>query len=149
MSYPTDLTDSQWELIEEFFDTGNYGKNRRHSKRSLVSGVFYVIKTGCQWRFLPKDYPPWETVYSFYRRAKDTGIWEDMLKALVKKDRIRMGRNPDPSYSLIDSQSVKTTSSAEDRGIDGGKKDKRQKTSYRDGYHGTSVACQGSRCKHS
>jgi putative transposase len=125
MAYPTDLTDSQWELIEELFDTGNYGKNRRHSKRSLVNAVFYVIKTGCQWRFLPKDYPPWETVYSFYRRAKDTGIWEDMLRALVKKDRIRMGRNPDPSYSLIDSQSVKTTSSSEDRGIDGGKKDKR------------------------
>ena len=132
MAYPTDLTDSQWELIEGFFDTGNYGKNHRHSKRSLVNAVFYVIKTGCQWRFLPKDYPPWETVYSFYRRAVDNGIWEDMLKALVKKDRIRMGRNPDPGYSLIDSQSVKTTSSAEDRGIDGGKKDKRQKTSYRD-----------------
>jgi putative transposase len=112
MSYPTDLTDREWELIEEFFDTGNYGKNRRHSKRVLVNAVFYVIKTGCQWRFLPKDYPPWGTAYSFYRRAVHTGIWEDMLKALVKKDRIRMGRNPDPSYSLIDSQSVKTTSSA-------------------------------------
>ena len=128
MAYPTDLTDSQWGLIEELSDTGNYGKNRRHSKRTLVNAVFYVIKTGCQWRFLPKDYPPWETVYSFYRRAVDNGIWEDMLKTLVKKDRIRMGRNPDPGYSLIDSQSVKTTSSAEDRGIDGGKKDKRQKT---------------------
>jgi putative transposase len=125
MSYPTDLTDSQWELIKEFFDTGNYGKSRKHSRRVLVDAVLYVIKTGCQWRFLPKDYPPWETVYSFYRRARDKAVWEKMMKALVEKDRIRMGRNPNPSYSLIDSQSVKTTSSGRDRGIDGGKKDKR------------------------
>ena len=132
MSYPTDLSDREWELIEEYFDTGNYGKSRKHNRKVLMNAVLYVIKTGCQWRFLPKDYPPWETVYSFYRRAKDKGIWEKMMNGLVEKDRIRMGRNANPSYSLIDSQSVKTVGPARDRGIDGGKKDKGQKTSHCD-----------------
>ena len=84
MAYPTDLTNSQWELIKECFDTGNYGKNGKHSRRVLVNAVFYVIKTGCQWRFLPKDYPPWDTVYSFYRRAKDKAVWEKMMSVLVR-----------------------------------------------------------------
>ena len=90
--------------------------------------MFYVIKTGCQWRFLPKEYPPWKTVYSFYKRAKDKGIWEKMMEDLVEKSRVKMGSNADPSYSLIDSQSVKTTDKAEERGIDGGKKNKRSQT---------------------
>jgi len=68
------------------------------------------------WRFLPKEYPPWKTVYSFYRRAKNKGIWEKVMRDLVGKSRISLGRNP--SYALIDSQSVKTTDKASDRGID-------------------------------
>ena len=122
MLYPSDLTDRQWSLIESHFNTGNYGRSRKHEKRALVNAVFYIIKTGCQWRFLPKEYPPWKTVYSFYMRAKTKGIWEKMMNDLVEKSRIRAGRNPNPSYGLIDSQSVKTTGKAEDRGIDGGKK---------------------------
>ena len=125
MSYPSDLSDEEWDLIKDHFSTGEYGKSRKHSQRSLLNGVFYLIKTGCQWRFLPKEYPPWKSVYSFYKRAKDKGIWEKMMNSLVEKSRLKMGRNPNPSYALIDSQSVKTTDAAEDRGIDGGKKDKR------------------------
>ena len=125
MTYPSDLSDKQWRLIQDDFKTGNYGKSRKHNQRDLINGVFYVIKTGCQWRFLPKEYPPWKTVYSFYKRAKDKGSWEKMMRHLVEKSRIRMGRKPDPSYSLIDSQSVKTTDKAQERGIDGGKKGQR------------------------
>lgn len=124
MTYPSDLTDDQWELIKSHFDTGNYGKSRKHSQRTLISAVFYVIKTGCQWHFLPRDFPAHKTVYSFYKRAKDKGIWEKMMKDLVKKSRLNIGRDADPSYSLIDSQSVKTTSACEKRGVDGGKKGK-------------------------
>lgn len=124
MSYSSDLTDEQWELIKPHFDTGNYGKSRKHSQRTLISAVFYIIKTGCQWHFLPHDFPPYKTVYSFYKRAKDKGIWEKMMKDLVEKSRIKIGRSPDPSYGLIDSQSVKTTSASEKRGVDGGKKGK-------------------------
>ena len=125
MTYPSDLHDKQWELIKDHFSTGNYGKSRKHTRRNLINAVFYVMKTGCQWRFLPKEYPPWKTVYSFYKRAKDKGIWEIMMRDIVQKSRVKMGRNPDPSYSLIDSQSVKTTGCAQERGIDGGKKGQR------------------------
>lgn len=122
MAYPSDLSDKQWELIKDHFSTGNYGKSRKHSQKSLLNGVLYVVKTGCQWHFLPHDFPPFKTVYSFYKRAKDRGIWEKVMRDLVEKSRIHMGRNADPSYSLIDSQSIKTTGNAIDRGIDGGKK---------------------------
>lgn len=127
MTYASDLTDKQWEMIQEHFSTRNYGKSRKHSQRTLINGVLYVVKTGCQWRFLPKDFPQWKTVYSFYKRAKDRGRWEKVMRDLVEKSRIQMGRSADPSYSLIDSQSVKTTGAAEDRGSDGGKKIKGRK----------------------
>ena len=120
--YPSDLTEEQYDLIKEHFRYGNYGKKRSHSVWLLINAVFYLIKTGCQWRFLPKEYPAWKTVYSFYMRAKNKGVWEKMMKDLVEKSRVKMGRSSDPSYSLIDSQSVKTTDKAEARGIDGGKK---------------------------
>ncbi|OFW84558.1 MAG: hypothetical protein A3E50_07645 [Alphaproteobacteria bacterium RIFCSPHIGHO2_12_FULL_42_100] len=125
MSYPSDLRDSEWAIVKDHFTYGNYGKNGKHEKRELLNAVFYVVKTGCQWRQLPKDFPPWKTVYSFFRRAKSKGIWEKMMGDLVKKSRLKMGRKPDPTYSLIDSQSVKTTDVAENRGIDGGKKGKK------------------------
>ena len=72
--------------------------------------------------FLPKDFPPYSTVDSFYWRAKKEGIWEEMMRDLVEMSRLKMGRSPDPSYSLIDSQSVKTTSASENREIDGGER---------------------------
>ena len=92
------------------------------NKEFVVNAVFYIIKTGCQWRFLPKEYPYWKSVYSFYKRSKERGVWEKVMKDLVEQSRLKMGRNTLPSYSLIDSQSVKTTDKAEDKGIDGGKK---------------------------
>ncbi len=131
MNYPSDVTDAQWDLIKDHFNTGNYGKSRKHSHKALVNAVFYIVKTGCQWRFLPKEFPPYSTVHSFYWRAKKKGIWEKMMRDLVEKGRLKMGRAAVPSYSLIDSQSVKTTSASQERGIDGGKKDKRPQASHR------------------
>jgi len=123
MGYPTDLTDRQWELIEPYFTGENRGKHlRKHSKRELVNAVLYLNKTGCQWRLLPNDFPPHATVWSFYRRAAKSGLWGKIMDSLVKKSRVAAGRTPSPSYSLIDSKSVKTTSASEERGIDGGKK---------------------------
>ena len=76
MSYSTDLTDSQWQLIEPVFQTKR-GKNFvKHSKRDLVNAVLYLVQTGCQWRLLPNDFPPYSTVWSFYRRAVIDGKWE-------------------------------------------------------------------------
>jgi len=122
MGYPSDIKDSQWEMIKDNFRFGNYGNRAVHNKRNLVNAVFYLTKTGCQWRQLPKDFPHWSTVHSFYYRMKKKGIWEKIMADLVKKSRLEAGRKPDPTYSLIDSQSVKTTNKAATKGIDGGKK---------------------------
>jgi putative transposase len=127
MSYPSDVTDKQWELIKAYFVYGRYGKYAKHPKRYLVNAVLYITKTGCQWRQLPQGFPHWKTVYSFYHRAKKKGIWEKVLRALVAQSRAQQGRNPEPSFSLIDSQSVKTTGNAKTRGFDGGKKVKGRK----------------------
>jgi putative transposase len=118
-NYPSDLTDKEWEIIEALIPVGN--KSGWH-KRSLVNAVFYVEKTGCQWRFLPRDYPPYSTVWSFFRRARDSGLWERIKDTLVKETRKKAGRKESPTYAIIDSQSVKTVSASEERGIDGGKK---------------------------
>ena len=120
--YPSDLTDGQWEEIAVYFPMGNKGKVH---KRSLVEAVLYIVKTGCQWRLLPHDYPNWSTVKSFYYRAVKNGAWEEAMHHMVKKTRKIAGRNESPSYAIIDSQSVKTVYASDKRGIDGGKKSKR------------------------
>ena len=118
-NYPSDLTDKEWAMIEPFLPHGN--RSALH-KRSLVNAVLYLNKTGCQWRFLPHEYPPHNSVWSFFRRARDSGLWEKIADELVKVTREKAGRNPSPTYGIIDSQSVKTVSASDDRGIDGGKK---------------------------
>jgi len=125
LRYDTDLTDKEWSIIEPIFTKAKKGKHlQKHSKRELVNAVRYLSKTGCQWRMLPKDYPNCQTVHSFYRRAKKSGLWEEMNDLLVAMTRVEAKRNAQPSYSLIDSQSTKTTSASDDRGYDGGKKSK-------------------------
>jgi putative transposase len=125
MGYATDLTDRQWLIIEPFFVGENRGKHlQKRSKRELVNAVLYLNKTGCQWRLLPNDFPPYPTVWSFYRRAVKSGLWERIMDCLVGKSRVSAGRTAMHSYSLIDSQSAKTVAASEERGIDGGKKSK-------------------------
>ena len=124
MRYTSDLTDAQWEIIKDYFPVGNKSK---YEKRELVNAVLYLVKTGCQWRNLPKDFPNWKAVSMFYYRAQKKGIWAGILKMLVKKTRKSNGRNENPTYALIDSQSVKTVYNSEKRGYDGGKKRKEEK----------------------
>ena len=120
-SYPSDLTDRQWKEIEPL-----YAGMRKYkwSKRELTNAVLYLVDTGCKWRQLPHDFPPYSTVHSFYRRARINGLWNKILEHVVKKTRINAGLKESPSYAIIDSQSVKTTLASEERGIDGGKKQK-------------------------
>lgn len=119
--YPTDLTDKQWAVIEPLF-VGM--RNRKYEKRELVNAVLYLIDNGCKWRSLPHDFPNWKTVYSFFSRANKKGLWNKILEQVVKITRLNAGRNPNPSYALIDSQSVKTVYASEQIGYDGGKKRK-------------------------
>ena len=120
-SYPSDLTDKQWEEIAPLY-TGM--RNCTWSKRELTDAVLYLVESGCKWRQLPHDFPPYSTVHSFYRRARISGLWDKILEHLVKKARTNAGRKESPSYAIIDSQSVKTVAASEGRGIDGGKKRK-------------------------
>jgi putative transposase len=121
-NYPSDLTDAEWKLIEQYFAVGN--RSEWH-KRSLVEAVLYIKDNGCKWKALPHDYPPHDTVWSFFRRAKSSGLWEKIMDELVKKTRVKAGRAESPSYGIIDSQSSKTIYASEERGYDGGKKGKR------------------------
>jgi len=120
-AYPSDLTDAQWEEIKPLFSGM---REYKWPKRELMDAVLYFVKTGCQWRHLPHDFPPYSTVHSFYRRARKSGLWDKILEHLVEKTRKDAGRSPNPTYALIDSQSVKTTSASDERGMDGGKKQK-------------------------
>ena len=121
-SYPTDLTDSQWAIIAPLFKGM---REYKYSKRELLNAVLYVVDNGCKWRALPHEFPAWQTVYSFFRRAKETGLWDKILQHLVEVTRRRAGRNPNPTYTIIDSQSVESVDTAyksEQVGFDGGKK---------------------------
>ena len=120
--YPSILTDQQWSMISSYFSYGKYGNRAKHDKRLLVDAILYATKTGCGWRQLPTNFPPWQTVYSFFRRAKEENIWEKVLEDLVSKSRLAMGRSHEPRYAIIDSQSVKTSGASKERGVDGRKK---------------------------
>lgn len=117
--YSTDLSDFQWIHVQPML-TGL--RTYKHSKRELINAVLYLTETGCQWRNLPHDFPPWKTVYSFFMRAKKSGLWERLRNHLVEITRENAGRNPLPSFAIVDSQSIRTTSASHERGYDGGKK---------------------------
>jgi putative transposase len=110
-NYPTNLSNKEWGAIEYFlevsYDKG--GRPPKHSKREIMDAIFYVLRTGCQWRYLPHDLPPWKTVYTYFRNWKKAGVFEKMNHMLTKIIRGSMGRNLEPSASIGDSQSVKTT----------------------------------------
>lgn len=133
--YPSDLSEEQWKLIEHYFQRPDpRGAVSRHTKKSIVNAIFYVIRGGIQWRMLPKDMPPWKTVYDHFYRLKKRGVWDQVLADLNKKYRVQIGRHPVPSYGLIDAQSVKTQYRGKSRGYDGGKKNKRKEKAHMHGH---------------
>ena len=120
--YASDLGDSQCAIIKPLFPRA--GNRSKWEKRELVDAVLYFVDNGCKWRNLPHDFPPYTIVANFNYAAIQSGLWEKICAALVERIRTEAGRNAGPSYAIIDSQSVKTTLAAEERGIDGGKKQK-------------------------
>ena len=144
-SYSTDLTDRQWEEIAPLFQGM---RNCKWSKRELTNAVLYLVDSGCKWRQLPHDFPPYSTVHSFYRRARLSGLWEKIRGHLVILTRKSAGRKETPTYGLIDSQSAKTLYSSEERGIEG-EKNERTQTAYRNGCNGKSPFGYHPRGEHS
>ena len=109
--YPTDLTDAQWARVEPLLprpDPKKGGRPRRYSRREVLNALFYLEKTGCQWRMLPREYPPWNLVWQHFRRWRDDGTLERIRLTLNREARQKAGKEALPSVALADSQSVKT-----------------------------------------
>lgn len=128
MAYITDLTGVQWDLIKKDFEPeSKRGSGYKHEKRTIVNAILYVVKGGIQWRLMPNDFPPWQTVYDHFSRRNKRGDWDSALDRLIAIHRKKAGRTILPTYGIIDAQSVKTQYDSEERGIDGGKKVKGHK----------------------
>ena len=109
-AYPSDLSDAQWAILEPLMPAQKpTGPRLRVDRREVVNAIGYVLRTGCQWRYLPEGFPNWNTVYWYFARWRDDGTWEQINDALRRQERVRQGRDPEPSAAALDSQSVKTT----------------------------------------
>jgi putative transposase len=104
--YPTDLSDEEWGLLETYLPASKWrGRPRLHSPREILNAVFYLLKSGCQWRMLPREFPPWKTVFHYFRAWRLDGTWERLNRTMRRLMREKLGRDPEPSAGIVDAQS--------------------------------------------
>jgi len=117
-TYPTDLTSAEGEQVVDFFAVSRRGRPRKWAMWQILNALLDVTRTGCQWRRLPRDFPPWQTVYGYCWRGPRSGLWERLKAGRVKQARQQAGRTPQPRAALIDSPRVKTSEGGAARGVE-------------------------------
>ena len=131
MSYPTDLTDEQWAILEPLLQRADGpGRPTELDLRTVVNALLYKNRTGCQWRMLPSDFPPHSSVRYYFDKWRHDETWQHINDSLRQSVRQQLGRESEPSIAVIDSQSVKSTEAGGDRGYDAGKKSEWTQTAY-------------------
>ncbi|MGH7929706.1 MAG: IS5 family transposase [Candidatus Binatia bacterium] len=122
VKYSSDLTDRQWQLIRQLLPKPARRGRPPIDRRRIINAILFLVRTGCQWRMLPKTYPNWNTVYGVFRQCREEGIWQRIHDRLREKVRKAAGKKSTPTVAIVDSQSIRTAEGGEERGYDAGKK---------------------------
>jgi len=141
--YDTDLTDAAWSLIAPILPAARTGgRPRKTNLRAVLNAIFYLLRTGCQWRLLPREFPSWNTVYHYFRSWKNDGVWTCLQRSMYQQVRRQAGRAICPSVVIMDGQSVKTTERGGIRGFDAHKRVKGRKRHIVVDIFGLLIACR-------